>query len=140
MSTSPPFHLAFAVTDLEATRQFYVDVLGCEVGRSAERWIDFDFYGHQISAHLVDEPLTADPRNAVDGDDVPTRHFGVILDWDAFDALRGRLEQAGIAFRIAPRVRFEGEPGEQKTCFVDDPSGNVLEFKAFRDRSHIFRT
>jgi extradiol dioxygenase family protein len=140
----PRFHLAFPVTDLEASRQFYGEVLGCAEGRSSDHWIDFDLYGHQIVAHLVDAPAAgqgeAAPTNAVDGDAVPVPHFGLLLDWEAFDTLADRLRAARVVFRIAPRVRFEGQPGEQKTMFFEDPSGNALEMKAFRDDGDIFRT
>ena len=136
-SIMPPFHLAFPVRDIDSTRAFYVDVLGCRVGRSAERWIDFDFYGHQISAH-VSEELSDASTNAVDGDDVPVRHFGLVLTVEAWRALVARLEEAGVAFLIAPRVRFAGEPGEQHTAFVCDPSGNAIELKAFADPARIF--
>ena len=128
----PRFHLAFPVHDLHATRRFYGGLLGAREARSAERWVDFDFWGHQISAHLVDE-ADAIATNPVDGEDVPARHFGVILPWDEWHTLRDRLVGSGQAFRIAPQIRFLGEPGEQATMFVDDPSGNSLEFKAFRD-------
>jgi uncharacterized protein len=135
------FHLAFPVDDMDATRSFYCDMLGCRVGRFAERWIDFDFYGHQLSAHLRRSADAEDLAcNAVDGDAVPIRHFGVILDWDAFVALRERLETAKVVFRIAPRIRFAGEVGEQATMFFDDPSGNAIEIKSFRDPSRIFQT
>lgn len=136
----PRFHLAFPVTDLAATRRFYVDLLGAGVGRTDTRWIDLDFYGHQLSAHLVDDGAAIDPTNAVDGDDVPVRHFGAILDWDAWHALADRLRGAGVDFLVAPRVRFVGEPGEQATMFLRDPSGNAIEFKAFRDDADVFRT
>jgi len=136
----PRFHLAFPVTDLTATERFFVDVLGAGVGRTADRWTDFDLYGHQLSAHLVDEADADTPTNAVDGDAVPVRHFGVILPWDAWEALAQRIAAHGVAFRIAPRVRFEGEPGEQGTFFVDAPSGHALEFKAFRSDASVFAT
>ncbi len=136
----PPFHLAFPVADLEATRAFYVGVLGCREGRSAERWIDFDLHGHQLSAHLA--PGACAPpgaaTNPVDGDDVPVRHFGCVLPWDDWHALADRL--AGRDFLIGPRTRFAGEVGEQKTLFVVDPSGNALEFKTFRDPGRLFAT
>jgi extradiol dioxygenase family protein len=106
-------------------------------GRSAPRWVDFDFFGHQISAHLVDDDESV-ASNPVDGDDVPARHFGVILSWSAFDVLRRRLEEHDVPFLIGPRVRFEGEVGEQATMFVTDPSGNALEFKAFRNPDQVF--
>jgi len=133
-----PFHLAFPVTDLEATRRFYVDVLGCGLGREADRWIDFDFFGHQLSAHLVDDPGAAAPTNVVDGDNIPVRHFGAVLAWDAWHALRDRLQQMGVGFLVEPHIRFRGEPGEQATLFVTDPSGNALEFKSFKDIARLF--
>jgi hypothetical protein len=136
--TTPPFHLAFPVTDLEAARGFYGGLFGCSEGRSAPTWVDFDFFGHQITAHLVPAPDVAAGTNPVDGDAVPVRHFGVILAWDAWHALASRLEQHGTSFRIAPRVRFEGEVGEQATMFLDDPSGNALELKSFRDPNRVF--
>jgi hypothetical protein len=131
-----PFHLAFPVRDLAGARAFYGEVLGCAEGRSADTWVDFDFFGHQLSAHVAG----ADPAatNPVDGDDVPVRHFGLVLPWDAWEALAVRLSAAGVAFLIAPRVRFAGEVGEQGTFFVLDPSGNALEFKSFRDLGRTF--
>jgi uncharacterized protein len=140
LAMRPPFHLAFPVHDLDAARGFYGGLLGCSVGRTDARWIDFDFFGHQITAHLVDGASDAPVTNAVDGDAVPARHFGVILSWDGFEELRGRLEGAGVRFRIAPHVRFAGQVGEQATMFLDDPSGNVIEVKAFRDPAEIFAT
>jgi extradiol dioxygenase family protein len=134
-----PFHLAFPVDDLAAARAFYVGVLGCGEGRSAETWIDFELMGHQIVAHLV--PARADAgSNPVDGHDVPVPHFGVVLDWGDFHALADRVEAAGVAFGIAPHVRFVGQPGEQATMFFRDPAGNALEFKAFRDIGSLFAT
>lgn len=135
-----PFHLAFPVTDLTATHHFYTALLGCTVGRSAERWIDFNFFGHQISAHLVDNDITADPHNAVDGDQVPTRHFGAILPWSDWEALAQKLTAADCDFYIPPKIRFKGEVGEQGTFFLKDPSHNVLEFKSFRDMQCIFQS
>lgn len=134
----PRFHLAFPVADLAATRAFYVDLLGAGIGRSAERWIDFDFWGHQLSAHLVDAEEDAVATNAVDGEDVPARHFGVILPWEEWHTLRDRLTAAGVDFLIEPQVRFRGEPGEQATLFLTDPSGNALEFKSFPDDAAVF--
>lgn len=136
---SARFHLAFPVADLASTRAFYGDLLGCGVGRAAERWIDFDLHGHQITAHLTDT-VAAVATNPVDGDAVPVPHFGLILGWDDWQALARRLETAGTDFVIAPKVRFRGEVGEQATMFLTDPSGNALEFKAFRDESGIFAT
>ena len=135
---SIPFHLAFPVFDIEATRAFYGDLIGCKEGRSTEKWVDFDFYGHQISAHLVTPVSDEMTTNQVDGDAVPVRHFGAILDKPEWEALAGRLQGAGVEFLIEPRVRFVGEPGEQGTFFVRDPSGNALEFKTFADRSRTF--
>ena len=134
----PPFHLAFAVTNLAETEAFFVDLLGCKTGRRAQRWIDFDFFGHQITAHLIDEALPAAETNPVDGEKVPSRHFGAILPWDAWQALSSRLQEAKIEFLIEPQIRFAGEVGEQATMFFRDPSGNALEFKAFKDSAMIF--
>jgi len=134
----PAFHLAFPVKDLASTRGFYETLLGCRVGRTAETWIDFDFFGHQISAHVKPEETALARTNAVDGDDVPVRHFGAILEWDDWQALADRLSAAGTRFIIEPHVRFKGEVGEQGTFFLLDPSGNALEFKSFRDMSRIF--
>ena len=134
----PPFHLAFPIRDIEETRLFYRDVLGATVGREAERWIDFDFYGHQISAHVLDEP-EADPAcNQVDGRAVPVRHFGLVLPMPEWESLRDRFAEAQIDFLIEPHIRFVGLPGEQATMFLTDPSGNGLEFKAFADHNSIF--
>jgi extradiol dioxygenase family protein len=135
-----PFHLAFPVHDLEAARGFYGGVLGLPEGRSAETWIDFDLFGHQIVTHLHAGMPTAGRahHNPVDGHDVPVPHFGVVLDWAAFHAFADRLKAAGIAFVIAPYVRFAGQVGEQATMFFLDPSGNALEFKAFRDPGQLF--
>ncbi|MCC5812786.1 MAG: VOC family protein [Ectothiorhodospiraceae bacterium] len=136
---NPRFHLAFPVTDLEAARRFYLDVLGCRQGRDSERWVDFDFQGHQITAHLVDD-RPGEPTNPVDGKQVPVRHFGLILEWGAWERMVERLRAAGVDFLIEPGVRFKGKTGEQATCFFTDPSGNALEFKAFRDDAHVFDT
>ncbi|MGM0561711.1 MAG: VOC family protein [Pseudomonadota bacterium] len=138
MTALPPFHLAFPVADLEQTRSFYVDVLGCSVGRESDRWIDFNFYGHQITAHLRPEETKAVSASEVDGKSVPVRHFGAILDWEIWHELAEQLKAAGIDFVIEPYVRFPGEVGEQATMFFKDPSGNALEFKSFRDMSQVF--
>jgi len=135
-----PFHLAFAVHDLAATRHFYETVLGCSVGRTAERWIDFDFFGHQLTAHLAQEAPGVMPTNPVDGKAVPVRHWGVILTMDQWRHLSERLQASGIDFLIEPGIRFQGEVGEQATMFLCDPSGNALEFKAFADDAAIFAT
>jgi len=133
-----PFHLAFPVSDIEATRKFFTEVIGCKVGRSAEKWIDFDFFGHQISAHLKPEEVAQAKTNEVDGDKVPVRHFGAILKWEEWHELADRLTKQGIEFIIEPHVRFKGEVGEQATMFFLDPSGNALEFKSFQDMSQVF--
>lgn len=137
--TLTPFHLALVVDDLEEARAFYAGVLSCREGRSAERWIDFDLFGHQLSLHLG-EGEGPSARNPVDGDSVPVPHFGVILLWEDWHSLRQRLEEARVHFIIAPRIRFAGEVGEQATMFFSDPSGNMLEFKSFRDPERIFAT
>lgn len=138
MSHRPRFHLAFPVDDLEAARRFYGELLGCAQGRESEHWIDFDFHGHQIVAHLSPEDCAAAKRSAVDGKQVPVRHFGLLLNYDQFDALAERFKRAGTEFLIDPYLRFEGQAGEQKTMFVKDPAGNALEFKAFKDDAQVF--
>ena len=135
-----PFHLAFPVHDLAAARAFYVGTLGCREGRSSERWIDFDLYGHQIVAHLSPAARAADHTNPVDGHDVPVPHFGVVLEMEDWERLAARVEAAGVTFGIAPHVRFPGQVGEQATMFFHDPSGNALEFKAFGDDNQLFAT
>lgn len=137
MSERPPFHLAFPVDDLAAARRFYGGLLGCREGRSAEDWVDFDFYGHQIVAHRTNETASV-ASNAVDGDDVPVRHFGVVLEMAQWHSIARRLKDAGAEFIIEPHIRFAGQPGEQATLFVRDPSGNALEFKAFADPERLF--
>jgi extradiol dioxygenase family protein len=132
------FHLAFPVNDLTAARQFYGDVLGCEEGRSSERWIDFNLYGHQIVAHLAENSSRVKASNSVDADDVPVPHFGIVLPMDEWQQLADRLRDHGISFVIEPKIRFKGEVGEQATMFFLDPSGNALEFKAFADFSQVF--
>jgi extradiol dioxygenase family protein len=134
----PRFHLAFPVHDLEAARAFYGGVLGCPQGRCAEDWIDFDLMGHQIVAHLEPAACAAVPTNPVDGEEVPVRHFGVILEPDQWTAMVARLRAAGVAFLVEPQTRFAGQAGEQSTVFVLDPSGNALEFKAFADDAQVF--
>jgi len=136
----PRFHLAFPVRDLAEARAFYGGLMGCPEGRSSEHWIDFDFYGHQIVAHLAPDEIGHRTTSAVDGEAVPVRHFGVILTPDAWSALAERLKAAGTQFVIEPYVRFEGQPGEQATMFFLDPSGNALEFKAFADDAMVFAT
>ncbi|MFQ5347748.1 MAG: VOC family protein [Rhodothalassiaceae bacterium] len=138
MNASTPFHLAFPVDDLAAAEKFYTGTLGCRIGRRAPHWIDFDFFGHQITAHLRPEECRAAATNPVDGDAVPVRHFGAVLAWADWDALTARLEAAGIDFLIRPHIRFRGKAGEQGTFFIRDPAGNALEFKTFRDRERLF--
>ena len=133
----PRFHLAFPVRNLAEARAFYGDVLGCTEGRSASDWVDFDFHGHQIVAHLAPAEAAA-TTNLVDGEDVPVRHFGLILTLDDWGVLAERLRGAGTRFIIEPQTRFVGQPGEQATMFLTDPSGNALEFKAFDDDNRIF--
>jgi len=133
-----PFHLAIPVHDLGAARVFYGQLFGCPEGRSSDEWVDFDFFGHQVVAHL--DPLRKKHvhHNEVDGHDVPVPHFGVVLTMPDWEALAARVEAAGIAFGIAPYVRFKGQAGEQATMFFRDPSGNALEFKAFADDAMLF--
>jgi uncharacterized protein len=139
MSTAlAPFHLAFPVHDLAAARAFYGGLLGCPEGRSSDEWIDFDLHGHQIVAHLSPAPPRPAHHNEVDGHDVPVPHFGVVLGWDDFHALAARLKAGGQRFVIEPGIRFAGQVGEQATMFFQDPSGNALEFKAFKDPSRLF--
>ena len=139
--TLTPFHIAFPVNDLAAARHFYGEVLGCPEGRSADTWIDFDLYGHQIVAHYKPRPVSAQSdvhHNPVDGHEVPVPHFGVVLTMPQWEALAGRLHAAQTKFVIEPYVRFKGEVGEQATMFLLDPAGNALEFKAFVDIARLF--
>ena len=138
MTERPRFHLAFPVRDLAEARAFYGELLGCPEGRSSDEWVDFDFFGHQIVAHLSPDEDGHKAYNPVDGEDVPVRHFGAILSMAEWKELAAKLQQAKISFIIPPNIRFEGQPGEQATFFFLDPSGNALEFKAFDDDSRIF--
>lgn len=133
-----PFHLAFPVHDIAAARAFYGELLGCPEGRSAADWVDFDFFGHQIVAHLAPGETGEAQRNAVDGHGVPVRHFGLVLPMAEWQAMADRLKAKGMAFVIEPYIRFKGEPGEQATMFFLDPSGNALELKAFADIGKLF--
>ncbi len=134
-----PFHVAVAVHDLDAARDFYGRILGCPEGRSAAQWVDFNLYGHQFVCHQVPAAAaTAEPTNPVDGHAVPVPHYGVVLTWPEWETLAERLRAAGVEFIIEPTVRFAGQPGEQATMFLRDPSGNALEFKAMRDESKLF--
>ena len=134
----PPFHLGFPVHSLAAAREFYGELLGCPEGRSSDAWVDFDFYGHQIVAHLAPEECGHRTTSAVDGDAVPVRHFGVVLSIPQWNELADKLRAAGTRFIIEPHVRFKGEVGEQATMFFLDPSGNAVEIKAFADMSSLF--
>lgn len=135
-----PFHLAVPVHDLDAAVAFYAETLGCGTGRASPRWVDLDFFGHQVTLHLVDDDKAARMTNPVDGDNVPVRHFGVVLDMADWRALAARLEAADTKFLIAPRIRFEGQVGEQATMFLLDPCDNALEFKSFADPEKLFAT
>jgi extradiol dioxygenase family protein len=137
-SDYPRFHLAFPVTDLARAREFYGRYLGCAEGRSSEAWVDFDFFGHQIVAHKVVSAQMSDATSLVDGDNVPVRHFGVVLTLPAWEALAAKFKAAAQEFVIEPHIRFRGEPGEQATMFFLDPFGNALEFKAFADPDRLF--
>ena len=136
--TIRPFHLAFPVHDLDVARAFYGGLLGCEEGRSCDQWIDFDFFGHQIVAHLDPSRKATAHYNPVDGHDVPVPHFGVVLTMDQWTLLVERLQRENVSFGIEPHIRFAGKPGEQATMFFMDPSGNALEFKAFADDAMLF--
>ena len=136
--TMPPFHLAFPVHDLEAARKFYGGVLGCPEGRSSPEWIDFNFYGHQIVAHLAPSECGNAKTSAVDGHGVPVRHFGAVLSMSQWEDMADRLKRVDTKFVIEPYIRFKGQVGEQATMFFHDPSGNALEFKAFADMDSLF--
>ncbi|MGH7629500.1 MAG: VOC family protein [Gemmatimonadales bacterium] len=133
-----PFHFAFFVRDLASTRRFYGDVLGCREGRSTDAWVDFDFFGSQISAHVTGPVTPTTDAGVVDGVRVPMPHFGALLEWEEFQRVAERIRQESVRFIIEPRVRYAGQPGEQMTMFLRDPSGNALEFKSFRHAEHVF--
>ncbi len=133
-----PFHLAFPVDDLHKARAFYGGLLGCPEGRSSDEWIDFNLYGHQIVAHLATNGTAHDPKNEVDGKQVPVRHFGIVLSMPEWQAMADKLTAAGVQFVIAPYIRFKGEVGEQATMFFLDPSGNAIEFKAMAHPDRLF--
>ena len=138
-SHMPPFHLAFPVHDLRAARQFYGELLGCAEGRSSEHWVDFDFFGHQIVAHLAPDDCVDSSWSGVDNKEVPVRHFGLVLDLPTWRDLAQRLH-GEVEFIIEPYTRFEGEPGEQATMFFAAPSGNAIELKAFANMDQLFAT
>ena len=133
-----PFHLAIPVNDVATCRAFYRDVMGCEEGRSSENWVDFNFYGHQLVIHYKPSDQTEDHSNEVDGHNVPVPHFGVVLEWETWKELSESLKSKGIQFVVEPYIRFAGEVGEQATMFFLDPSGNALEFKAFKNIDQLF--
>ena len=133
-----PFHLAFPILNIKDTKDFYGKVLGCEIGREDKKWVDFNFFGHQLSAHVKPDEINPTKKNEVDGKNVPVRHFGVILPWKDWHTLSEKLKSIGIDFIIEPYIRFEGQVGEQGTMFFLDPSGNALEFKTFRESNQIF--
>ena len=133
------FHLAFPVNDLNTTKNFYEKTLNCKIGRESESWVDFNLYGHQIVAHLAPEECSDVSSNKVDGDRIPCRHFGVILDWHEWKELSKKLDLLKINFLINPKVRFKNKSGEQGTFFLKDPSGNVLEFKTFKNDADVFK-
>ena len=134
----PRFHLAFPVHDLEEARRFYVDTIGCKTGRESDKWIDFDLYGHQIVAHLSPGDCNPVSTNSVDEDNIPCRHFGVILNWKEWEILQNRIIKLNHGFLVEPKIRFKSKPGEQGTFFINDPSGNALEFKTFKNDSMVF--
>lgn len=136
----PRFHYAFPVPDIEKARAFYGGVFGCREGRKTAKWVDFDFFGHQLVTHLDPNCANNVITNSVDGDAVPSRHFGVILPWNEWEELKEKLEKQHIEFTIPPRIRFEGKAGEQATMFLKDPFGNALEFKSFKDESLLFES
>ena len=138
MNSIPRFHLAFPVHNLESAREFYVNILKCNIGRESDNWIDFDLYGHQIVAHLSPDECRVTSSNIVDNDNIPSRHFGVILEWKEWKSFCFRLKELKIDFLIKPKIRFKNKIGEQGTFFLKDPSGNVLEFKSFKDDSNVF--
>jgi len=139
MKALTPFHVAIPVFDLDSARTFYRDVIGCEEGRSAEKWIDFNFFGHQFVIHYKARSTSEEnASNPVDGHDVPVPHYGLVMEWNEWEKLRDRLIDKGIEFIIEPHIRFQGKVGEQATMFLMDPCGNALEFKSFKDFNQIF--
>jgi len=138
MNKIQPFHLAIPVNDLETNRRFYREILGCIEGRSSDHWVDFDFFGHQLVLHVQESENKISKGNQVDGKDVPIPHFGVVLEWEKFEQFSEELKNKNLAFVIEPYIRFQGKTGEQATMFFKDPSGNALEFKAFRNIDQLF--
>ena len=138
MMKIPRFHLAFPVNDLELAREFYTNILGCNLGRESKKWIDFNMHGHQVVAHLSPKDCKAAQTNSVDGNQVPARHFGIILPWEDWETLGEKIRKSDIEFMIEPKKRFKKKKGEQGTFFIQDPSGNALEFKSFKDDKMVF--
>ena len=138
MNLIPRFHIAFPVHNLESAREFYVNILGCESGRESDSWIDFNLYGHQIVAHLSPDDCSPVSTNPVDKDNIPCRHFGVILEWGQWEVLQNRIKKLEHRFLVEPKIRFKSKKGEQGTFFINDPSGNALEFKSFKNDSMVF--
>lgn len=138
MNKLQPFHLAIPVNDLENNRKFYRDTLGCIEGRSSDHWVDLDFFGHQLVLHVQESQHSTGNGNKVDGKDVPIPHFGVVLEWERFQQFSEELKGKNIEFVIEPYIRFQGMTGEQATMFFKDPSGNALEFKAFKNIDQLF--
>jgi extradiol dioxygenase family protein len=140
MENLQPFHVAVPVSDLDKTKDFYLDLLSCKIGRSSDRWVDLNFFGHQFVLHLDENKKVNHAHNPVDGHSVPIPHYGVVLQWDHWQNLAQKLKAANVDFIIEPYIRFEGQAGEQATMFFLDPSGNALEFKAFKDINQLFAT
>ncbi len=138
MSKLQPFHLAIPINNLEINRTFYRDTLGCKEGRSSDHWVDLDFFGHQLVLHVQESQQQAGKGNPVDGKDVPIPHFGVVLEWGTFQQFSEELRKKNVEFVIEPYIRFQGKTGEQATMFFKDPSGNALEFKAFKNIDQLF--
>ena len=138
MNSIPRFHLAFPVHNLESAREFYVNILKCKTGRESDNWIDFNLYGHQIVAHLSPDDCSPVSTNPVDKDNIPCRHFGVILEWGQWEVLQNRIKKLEHRFLVEPKIRFKSKKGEQGTFFINDPSGNALEFKSFKNDSMVF--
>ena len=139
MNRLPPFHVAFPVNNITETKTFFMDVIGCNIGRQSENWIDFNFFGHQISAHLNPDKNSMIPTNIVDSDNVPVRHFGLVLPWKGWHELVEKFKEKKVQFLIEPHIRFKGKVGEQATLFILDPSGNAIEFKSFKDEKMLFK-
>ena len=134
-----PFHLAFPVNNIAETEKFFVDIIGCSIGRQSKNWIDFNFFGHQISAHLNPKINTITPTNIVDNDNIPVRHFGLVVPWKEWHKLVKKFKAKNIQFQIEPHIRFKRNVGEQATLFILDPSGNAIEFKSFKDEKMLFK-